>query len=62
MGRYHWEISWEEDAFMVSRVRGVALLGMMLVLGVIQVGNADGQSQQRANLATVQITPIFSTF
>lgn len=33
---------------MVSRVRGVVLLGMMLVLGVIQVGNADGQSQQKA--------------
>jgi hypothetical protein len=33
---------------MMSRVRGVVLLGMMLVLGVIQVGNADGQSQQKA--------------
>lgn len=33
---------------MVSRVRGVALLGMILVLGVIQVGNADGQPQQKA--------------
>jgi hypothetical protein len=48
MGRYLREISREEDAFMVSRVRGVALLGMVLVLGVIQVGNADGQSRQKA--------------
>ena len=33
---------------MVSRVIRVALLGLMLVLGVIQVGNADDQSQQKA--------------
>lgn len=33
---------------MVSRVSRVVLLGLVLVLGVIQVGNADDQSQQKA--------------
>jgi hypothetical protein len=33
---------------MVSRVSRVVLLGLMLVLAVIQVGNAENQSQQKA--------------
>jgi hypothetical protein len=33
---------------MVGRVSRVVLLGLMLVLAVIQVGNAEDQSQQKA--------------